>query len=54
VAASGTLFFELLPGHGPLAAMELTTVAAAVFLAGALGLVRLLPRQPRAGDPQQA
>jgi EmrB/QacA subfamily drug resistance transporter len=52
VAASGTLFFELLPGRGPLAAMELTTLVAAVFLAGALGLVRLLPRQQRSGDRQ--
>ena len=51
VAASGTLFFELLPGRGPLAAMELTTIAAVVFLAGALGLVWLLPLQARAGDP---
>jgi MFS family permease len=54
VAASGTLFFELLPGRGPLVAMELTTAGAAVFLAGALGLVRLLPRQAPSGGPERA
>ena len=46
VAVSGTLFFELL-ADGPLRAMEITTVAAAAFLAGAQALVRLLPWRQR-------
>ena len=51
VAVSGTLFFELL-SKGPLHAMEVTTLAAAVFILGALVLVQLLPRQARAdGTP---
>ena len=46
VAVSGTLFFELL-AKGPLRAMEVTTLVAAVFVFGALVLVQLLPRQAR-------
>jgi len=49
VAVSGTLFFELL-AKGPLHAMEVTTLVAAVFVFGALVLVQLLPRQARADE----
>ncbi|GAA3626474.1 MFS transporter [Microlunatus ginsengisoli] len=47
VAVSGTLFFQLLPSRGPVDAMQITTLVAAAFLIGCLGLVRLLPRRAR-------
>jgi EmrB/QacA subfamily drug resistance transporter len=47
VAVSGTLFFQLLPTRGPVPAMQLTTLVAAAFLLGCLGLVRLLPKRVR-------
>ena len=51
VAVSGTLFFQLLAGRGPVPAMQITTLVAGVFLLGCIFLVRLLPRQPRPDGP---